>query len=128
MNPEFLDDLDLRVVPPDKWELLSNFRYRSGEDRGSLLITVPKGFVNDLASIPRVFRSLIPVDGKHRGAAVIHDYLYALKGAIPSDAHLTRKACDQIFLEAMKVSGVSFIKRHTMYQAVRVGGWVYFRE
>ncbi|MCS3689390.1 DUF1353 domain-containing protein [Bradyrhizobium elkanii] len=48
----------------------------SGQSGYLAPIEVPKGFVTDLASIPRVFWSLLRPDGEYAHAAVIHDYLY----------------------------------------------------
>lgn len=76
---------------------------------------VPKGFDTDLASIPKLFRTFFAVNGKHRKAAALHDWLYR-------EGKLSRKECDLLFLEAMKVCGVSKFKRYSMYAAVRVGG------
>jgi hypothetical protein len=39
-------------------------------------VEVPKGFVTDLTSIPRVFWSVLPRDGAYAHAAIVHDYLY----------------------------------------------------
>ena len=39
-------------------------------------VTAPKGFVTDLASIPRVFWSALRPDGLYAYAAILHDYLY----------------------------------------------------
>lgn len=88
-------------------------------------LKIPKGFVTDLASVPRLFRSLFPAHGSHSPAAIVHDYLYQMKGKIPSK-NLTRKQCDQVFLEAMKILNVPFWKRHLMYRAVRLGGWTHW--
>lgn len=85
-------------------------------------VVIPKGFVTDLASIPRGFRWLITVNGKHRKAAIVHDYLYALRGVIVGRNPLTRKECDVVFLEAMEVCDVNWPTRKTMYAAVRAGG------
>ncbi|MFL0802435.1 MAG: DUF1353 domain-containing protein [Agarilytica sp.] len=90
-------------------------------------IEVTQGLITDFASIPRVFRALVSVNGKHRLAAVVHDFLYMKKGVLP-DQNLDRSMCDRVFLEAMKVSGVPFWKRHLMYRAVRVGGWVHWKR
>jgi hypothetical protein len=39
-------------------------------------VTVPTGYVTDLASVPRLFRFIVPVaNAKNRRAAVVHDYL-----------------------------------------------------
>ena len=44
-------------------------------------IVVPRGFVTDLASIPRPFWSWLPPDGPWAKAAVIHDFLYYTQGS-----------------------------------------------
>lgn len=116
----------------DKWKLRSELVYYSA--LFDVTLAVPGGFVTDLASIPRGFQWLIPVNGRHRAPAVVHDYLYSEQGQVlanpqETDAHklrvrnLSRKDCDQIFKEAMKVAGVGWFKRNTMYRAVRIGGW-----
>ena len=121
---EFHDHLDLRAYGAKRWKLLTRYRYTTDLLGGSVLLGVPKGFITDLASIPRVVRSLVPQVGRHRGAAVIHDWLYAT-----ANIHdFSRRLCDRIFLEAMKVAGVPWYRRHMMYQAVRCGGWVFFNK
>lgn len=89
----------------------------------NMVIEVPKGFKTDLASIPRLFQWLISVNGLHRAAAILHDYLYQEK-----PDWCTRALADQIFLEAMKVAGETWWRRRAMYTAVRLGGWLYWRE
>lgn len=80
-------------------------------------ITIKKGFDFDSASIPRIFWSIIgsPFTGNYTIPALVHDGLYA------SEA-LDRKECDNIFLELMKHFKVSYLKRYSMYWAVRLGG------
>ena len=108
----------LYVTPLDdgiSWEMNENYRYYS--DVVCEWITVPKGFVFDFASIPKLAWSIVgaPATGLHRFAAVVHDYIY-------STQKYSREICDKIFLEAMTVSGVVYWKRKTMYYAVRIGG------
>ena len=87
-------------------------------------IDVPKGFVTDFASIPRIF---LPIIGQEHGrrAAIVHDWLYATDGL---NGKYTRQQCDQIFLEALGILDVSWVKRHLMYLAVRAGGWLPWRN
>lgn len=80
-------------------------------------IEIPVGFFTDLASIPRIFHSIIPVNGKHRLPAILHDYLYAIQDRERSEA-------DALFLEAAEACGVRWTQRQAMYLAVRVGGWL----
>ena len=78
--------------------------------------TVKAGFMTDLASIPRVVRSLIPQVAHHLQPSVVHDWLYEY------DEGLTRLLADQMFLEGMRDEGVGRIRRNLMYQGVRAGG------
>ena len=129
----FHSPLDVRAVGKNKWELLVSLVYETM--RGEY-ITVPCGFITDLASIPRMLRALIPVNGYHRAGAAVHDFLYKeggypLTGSEQSYQPLSRKRCDKIFLEAMKESGVSRWKRKAMYRAVRIGAggvWKKYRQ
>lgn len=82
-------------------------------------ITIKDGLLTDGASIPRSVWSIIgcPLTGKYVGSSLIHDGLY-------SCGELTRLESDQIFLDMLEHNGVGFIKRYTMYHAVRLGGQV----
>ncbi len=73
---------------------------------------VPEGTYTDFASIPRGFRWLISRVGKYGRAAVLHDFLCEYK-------IVRRKRADQLFLEAMKLLGVGWFKRRSMYFGVR---------
>lgn len=114
----FLTHLDARAIPKGNWLLLSDLDFLYEE----CLIRAPKGFISDLASIPKGLRWLISVNEDHRQAAVIHDFLYSKKGEIDFFM-FSRAEADEVFLYAMKVSGVSWWKRKLMFRAVRLGGW-----
>ncbi|QEY15479.1 DUF1353 domain-containing protein [Cellvibrio sp. KY-GH-1] len=104
-----------------QWLTTKVIRYES--DVAGRVIEIPAGFETDLASIPRSFTALIPVNGKHRNAAIVHDYLYVAK-----PDWCNRSMADSIFLEAMEVLGEVRWRRMAMYSAVRVGGWLYWRK
>jgi hypothetical protein len=112
-NVRLPDSLDNRHLGGSKFELLAPYRaiWSGGE------ITVWKGFVHDFASIPRIARSIIPQMGNHNGPAVVHDFTYR-------HHWFARGHCDALFLAAMKVAGVNWLRRNIIYLAVRVGGWV----
>ena len=115
---------DLELSPLDdgySWKLLSPFRYRIGEMDSDEIITVPKGFVTDFASIPRMLWVVLPPWGTYGKACVLHDYLYF-------SGIYDRNRCDDIFLESMGVLDVSWVKRRIMYRGVRTGGWVAWRK
>ncbi len=113
MNARFVGELDLRYLdePIDgKWFItLNSFSYI---DNLELRYTIPKGVKTDFASIPRTFRFLISRFGRHGKSAVFHDWLCEFK-------IVNRKKADRLFLESMKVLGVGWLKRRTMYTAVR---------
>jgi hypothetical protein len=122
MTSRFVGDLNvkLRKYPVDgKWfKLISSFDYYADDGR---IWTVPSGIDTDFASIPRGLRWLIPRVGDHGMAAVLHDWLCEKK-IVP------RKRADKLFLEGMKTSGVGWIKRRTMYFAVRSYSIISFKK
>ena len=87
----------------------------TGSDLTKIEVSVPEGFVTDLASIPRAFWSIRRPEGRHAFAAVVHDYLYWTQTK-------TRKEADNIFKQAMLDSKVGKKEAETLYQAVRQFG------
>ncbi|MEH0008068.1 MAG: DUF1353 domain-containing protein [Flavobacteriales bacterium] len=80
-------------------------------------IEVPKGYITDLASVPRAFWCFFPPSGAYLEAAVVHDYCYTnLTQA------MTKKQADKLFLKNMKKLGTGRCKRFIMYVAVRLFG------
>ena len=91
------------------------------EDATGDIFLTPKYFETDFASIPSFAQFYInPQDEKIIGAAIVHDWLYALGGEPRDDA---KKRADEIFRIELKAKGVNIVKRNIMYQAVsRFGG------
>lgn len=84
-------------------------------------IIVPRGFVTDLASVPRLPVLYALDGGKAIKAAVLHDWLY-------DSAMYPRAMADAIFREAMEVSGVGFYRRWRFWMGVRLDGWRHYRD
>lgn len=84
-------------------------------------ITVPEGFVTDLASIPRVFWNILPPFGAYSAAAVVHDWCYRTH-------RFTRCQSDGFLLEAMAICRVPFWQRVMIHTAVRLFGWHAWRQ
>lgn len=118
----FQTPLDLRVFEPGEWVVLSDLIYQA--EPGGPMLTVPRGFITDLASIPRSLRAVFDVNGRSRAAAVLHDYLYCTQPA----AGLSRARCDELFREALATCGVGTVERSMMWVGVRAGGWLYWRK
>lgn len=121
----FAGELDIRDIGDDEFVLLDELHYITID--GLYLIRVPAGFPTDLASIPQVFQAIFSVNGRHKKAAVVHDFLYSTQGQTPL-ADFTRAECDKIFSEAMWELEVPNWKRRMMYAGVRVGGWWAWRK
>lgn len=87
-------------------------------------ITIPRGFVTDLASSPRWAWRFYSPNGTYSKAAIIHDYLYWTQIC-------TREQSDKLFLTAMRESDVSRGTLHDFYWQVRQQGddpWIENRE
>lgn len=105
---------------PITQQLVDPLRY---ETRAGELIVVPAGFVTDYASIPRPFWGILAPDGDARFPAVLHDYLYSLRGWEPF--FKDRAQSDGLLLEAMELVGVNMVERLTIWSAVRMFGWAF---
>ena len=107
-------------------------RYRLLEDLHIKLsfgldITIPKGFVWDASSTPRLFWWLLPPEGDFEIAALIHDYLYERK-VTPRDI-----ADIEMLIWSKKVNGTKKISlkkidNYTRYIGVRLFGWLVWRK
>lgn len=78
-------------------------------------VKVPAGFVTDLASIPRIFWSLLPTDGQYTFPAIVHDFLYW-------EQKTSREAADNIFRLGMEDFKVASGTISAIFAAVRIGG------
>lgn len=91
----------------------------------AITITVPSGFIGDLASVPRITKAIIDDDDPDIvEGAVIHDYIYRHRGNVfgsPAET-LTRLQADEILREAMKVRRASLMRVMLVFTAVRIGG------
>lgn len=114
----FSDELDLIALPqPDLWALDAALTFVG------LLITVTamKGFITDLASIPRPLRGLLDVNGRSRRPAAIHDWLYAMQ-------MISRAQADELLRQMLISEGMSPAGARTYWLGVRAGGWLSWRK
>lgn len=111
----FTTALDLRDYVPNEWVVLAPLRWR--EDGRDLV--VPRGFITDLASVPRPLRGLLDVNGRSRKAAVLHDYGYCLQWA-------SREEIDALFRRALIAEGMHPAVARTYWLGVWAGGWIYW--
>ena len=77
-------------------------------------ITVHKGLLTDLASVPAIARSLMGRVGRHLEAAIVHDHLYGAMGD-----RFNRKESDEIFLAGMLAANVPKWRAKAAHRVVR---------
>lgn len=122
----FRSNLILEAGAPDQWIVRAPLVWRAPAGNGSprfTSITVPEGFVTDLASVPRFLRDrkAFDVNGLSRRPAVLHDYLYATgKGG--------KTFADEVFHAALRTEGVGAMNAWMFYQAVNWFGGVAYEE
>jgi len=150
---KFTNKILAEFQPPKKWKLGRDLVYTTSDLHGNEIkalkdvgvdikidtdispvsITVPNGFITDLASTPRILWNVIaPFDVAR--AAIVHDLLYKSirqyrwkKGLIEEDKELienAKKASDKVFLLAMKDAEpkVSGWKIYSAWKAVDLFG------
>jgi hypothetical protein len=80
--------------------------------------SINKGFIFDSASVPWLAKMTIGSGFRpeYITEAAKHDRNYRIQD-------ISRKEADLLFLEGLKLNGVSWYTRYKMYYGVRVGGW-----
>ncbi len=112
---KFTTDLNLKYINGIFWSLESELVYVSSKGE---TVTVPKGFITDMASVPKLFWNIFPPMGdgsKYGEAAVVHDFLYATQ-------KIPKPQSDNFFLDAMNTLCVPMWKRYLLYYAVAFFG------
>lgn len=84
-------------------------------------ITIPAGFLTDLDSIPHVPILFSLYKGRSRTGALGHDYLYAT-------GIVSRYTADTLFLDHMLKEDIPEYIAYSMFWAVRLFGWRYYRR
>lgn len=92
-------------------------RYQLAQDYGD----IPSGFITDGASIPRFAWRVIghPFESAYIEVFVEHDYDY-------QTGRITRAAADEKMLDGLKAKGCPWLKRYTIYWAVRLFGSAHY--
>lgn len=123
MKSKFTTEL-VTVVHGDNRMLKEHLRFLDCHS-SAFYITVPKGFITDGASIPKMAWSVLGVNPYYSSifpAAVVHDWLYCQK-------YLGRKEADKVFKRAMDSIGkLSKAQTYLIYWAVRLFGGVAYKR
>jgi hypothetical protein len=114
LNMELMcDERDMPLCNRDGrqlFQLLCDFVYQSDV---AGLITVPAGFVTDLASLPQCVLGIFGEIAQQ--PSIPHDFAYS-KGVMP------RATADAMLYEACILTGVPAWKAKLIYAGVRIGG------
>lgn len=94
-----------------KYEVLENIEYYNG-------LVVPKSFITDLASIPRLFQGIVGVPEYYDEESILHDFLYSKY----NNYGINRDTADKIFRQSLVLNEVNPIVANLMYIAVKIGG------
>ncbi len=113
---KFLNPLEARCLSDGKnWTLLHEFQFATDD---GLVIYVPAGFITDFASVPKFFRRLFqPATGRHRRAAVPHDWIYRT-----AHVAISKEDADKFFLQGMLTDGTAKWRARALYNAVKYFG------
>lgn len=129
MRVDFLTPLKLEKLEGDRWTVVEPFTVELDTSDLWFLevpgaegwrLTVPAGFSNDLASVPRLPLAYWLAGNTAHRSGVVHDYLYSVKAP--------RDLADEVFMACMKAEGVPGWRRSLMYAAVRAFGGGYYQD
>lgn len=151
VSVEFMNDLHLARAKSavfteggreTEYITTQSYSVRAVLDSGQThVVTVPKGMLTDLASVPKWARAVIGRVGPHLEAAIIHDFLFIAwqdeqtleDGGRGLDTPPPRKDhfrfANRIFFSLMMASGVPAWKCWLAWAAVSTSiGWRTYRE
>lgn len=111
-----------KILGQDTWRVMKGFKYFVGEEGSETWVDVPRGYLIDGASVPRLLWNIIPPWGSYGAATIVHDILceYLLLTVEGVPCKITRKQADDILTEAMEVLEVSALQRTLISTAVRL--------
>lgn len=105
---------------PGKYLVRRTFSYRDPQ-HPEWVFVVPQNqdtFVTDLASVPPLLTWLVPKDGTHTPAAILHDSLLNEAHQDGSGKPVTGQIADHVFRNALRYLGVPFVRSWMMWSAV----------
>lgn len=116
----YLQDIDRNTYVPwlkknsDKFRIHRNLVVKYKDET----ITVPKGYITDLSSVPRPLWVFYPPGYSYaRKPAAVHDYIY-------TNLHMkyTKKFADQLYYDGVLAMGMPKWKARIAYLFVRLFG------
>lgn len=93
-------------------------------------ITIPAGFVCDLASVPRILWWIPGLAPMEFGvpAPLVHDWAYQHAGQLTDIIQVNRKRADQLFRILARTEGNGTVRCAVAWAALRLFGWLAWRR
>lgn len=92
-------------------------------------ITVPKGMLTDLASVPRAAWALVAPVGPHLEASIVHDFLYIAWQDLGMEPRSNDwEFADNVMKAGMIEAGVEKSQIVMIYAALRGFGWPVYKK
>jgi hypothetical protein len=106
----------MKVFPVDVQIDGDTVTYKLNKDITICGVLIPKGFVTDGASVPRMFWGFFPPVLDYFGASILHDYLLSIS--------VDWKEAENAFKKALEADGVGAVRLWIMLNAVRLNGFI----
>lgn len=110
---------ELELIPDHEYSFRIDAPFMVQIDNN--IVTIPSGFITDLASTPRFLWSFYsPNDTRTIRPAVLHDYMYHC------DTGYSRLSADNIFYYGLLKHEVGGFRARKYYWGVRAFGWLFY--
>jgi hypothetical protein len=106
---EYYKSIKVEKIDVRKFKLL--------EDIEIFGVKIPKGYITNGSSVPRIFWFVLSPFTEGFRAAIVHDYRYSHNG-------ITRYQADKEFFHNLNKCEVNIIRRSIAFVAVRLFGWL----
>lgn len=127
---KFVTPLRAEKLSERNWRLLEALIYKS--DTLNDYIVVPKGFVTNFASVPRLPFMYLLFGGIGDEAATLHDWLYSILCSIDVSRAKADKILRGVIIECLTKDGKAKWKAiliaYAMWAGVRIGGASHWKK
>ena len=111
--------IDIHQIDRKNWALDQKMVWQGNPKHGGDIITIPRGFITDFASIPKIFHSWMGPMGIYMRAAILHDWLLRLLRMGMSK--VSARDIDGIFRKVCQDEGVNVFLARQLWVGVRLG-------
>ncbi len=112
---KFTAPLIVECIDGTNWKLHESFNFYLEGDVHKIIV-VPKGYVTDFASVPKILRIFAKNSELFNKASILHDFLY------DGTTGYSRENCDEFYRDGMRVFGMSDFRSNIFYKMCRLFG------